>query len=226
MEGEGRQPNVVKLTGKELGDFPDTPQGLEALREAAEKELFTFRGQWIENPSLRDASGNLRKVEIRKRGIKEFIHFGANPDKLKMAPKIREIIATAKDPTWENDKPGKRPGVVGYYRMKNMVSVGGAAIPVDVLIEEDQKGLLHYDLLLPKTKAALDSAANGPGVPQQQNVGFRDSGKYTASQDSAQGNFVTRHLQGATNPQPPAPAAGMDGADAGNFVDRYLRGGP
>jgi len=177
---------VVKLTGKELGKFPDTPQGLAALREAAEKELFTFRGQWIENPSLRDASGNLRKVEIRKRGIKEFIHFGANPDKLKMAPKIREIIATAKDPMWENDKPSKNPGVVGYYRMKNMVSVGGAAIPVDVLIEEDQKGLLHYDLLLPKTKAALDSAANGPGVPQQQNVGFRDKGKYTASQDGSQ----------------------------------------
>jgi hypothetical protein len=52
--------------------------------------------------------------------------------------------------------------VLAYYRLHNDVDLNGEAMPVEVLVEEDANGLLHYDFLIEndvaKAKAVLDSS--------------------------------------------------------------------
>lgn len=163
FEGAGVEPaaagedgDQVELTGNELGDFPDTPEGLKSLRAAALEYLESIRGEMIDCPALG------KKVEIRKRGIKEIKKFSANPNKLKLVPGIKKLIRTAFDKSWElNYKKDKKPDVEGYFTLKSRVSIGGEKSVVDLLVEKDSSGLLHYDIIIDRrqTKTALDSSS-------------------------------------------------------------------
>jgi len=109
----------------------------------------------------RDKNGNIREVEIRQRGIDEFIRYSANPNKLKMAAAIESIIETAKDAVSEpNFKPIKKSSTLGYFKLKNRVSIDGDSHLVTVIIEQDLQGYLHYDFMVSaeNTEAALDSS--------------------------------------------------------------------
>jgi hypothetical protein len=227
-----QQAPAIALTGNELGEFPDTPEGLKALREAAKSELMQLRGEWIDVPALQDADGKPRKVEIRKRSIKEFIRFGANPNKLKMVSKIREIIASATNPKWEgNFKTREKPSVVGYYRMSNTVSVGGSSIPVTVLIEQDENNLLHYDLLLPeKAKAALDSAALLPTTPPDHKSEIADDAHFVTLDAVSQGRYVLNlfiegedpdYVEVAEDPASDSDAQPQQGADDVDYLKMF-----
>jgi len=175
--------STVELTGKELGDFPDTPEGLIGLREAARAHFEAKRGKWVKCPAMpKDANGNVREVEIRQRGIDEFIRYSAKPEKLKLAAKVEEIIETAFDSQPEpNFKPTKKRGVLGYYRLKNRVSIAGEPHEVTVLIEQDTSGYLHYDFMLPDTRAktALDSAVFWSKLDPATEAGGSDQGDFT-----------------------------------------------
>ncbi|SFL23949.1 hypothetical protein SAMN05216302_104612 [Nitrosomonas aestuarii] len=180
---------VVVLSGKELGDFPDTPDGLKALRGAARTYLESKRGKWVKCPAMpNDENGNVREVELRQRGIDEFIRYSAKSEKLKLAAKIEEIIETAFNAETEtNFKPEKKPSSIAYYRLKNRVAIDGEAHDVTVLIEQDLQGYLHYDFILPdtKAKAALDSSAalQSEAIPATE-AGVPDTNK-SATLDAA-----------------------------------------
>ena len=149
----------IELTGKELGDFPDTEEGKKELRKAAKSFLMGMRGEQVDCPILG------MPVEIRKRGVDETIAFSANPKKLKLIPAIKSIIKTASEKTWQdNVKKGEKPHVAGYYLLKSGAKLEGEELAIDVLIEKDENGLLHYDLLVERTqtKAALDSSSAAP----------------------------------------------------------------
>lgn len=151
---------TLELKGNELGEFEESPEGKKQLRAAAKDEFNKLRGQWIDCPSLSAAEGENAKIEIRKRGIKEFMAFSGDSRKLKLVAKIAEIIKTATLPTngWQdNEKLDKKPMTLGYYHLENKVSIGGEIIELRVLIEKDQKGLLHYDVILPKHEASFDN---------------------------------------------------------------------
>lgn len=155
---------VVSLTGKELGDFPDTEEGKKALRAAAKASLLSLRGKMVTCPILGEP------VEIRKRGIKETMRFSANPDKLKMIAAIESIIGSASEKSWEeNYKKEDKPYIEGYFTLKSRVSVEDRAFVVDVLIEKDGNGVFHYDLIIDreKTKTALDSASGAASVARR-----------------------------------------------------------
>lgn len=150
----------LELKGNELGEFEDTPEGKKQLRAAAKNEFNKLRGQWIACPSLSATEGENAKIEIRKRGIKEFMAFSGDSRKLKLVAKIAEIIKTATLSTngWQdNEKLDKKPMVAGYYHLENKISIDGEIIELRVLIEKDQKGLLHYDVILPKHEAIFDN---------------------------------------------------------------------
>lgn len=80
---------AVKVSGTELGDFPDTPEGKKSLRAAVKAHLEGLRGQMVDCPVLG------AKVEIRQRGIKETLAFSGNPKKLKLLHAIPQIIGAA-----------------------------------------------------------------------------------------------------------------------------------
>lgn len=151
---------ILELKGNELGEFEESSEGKKQLRAAAKDEFNKLRGQWIDCPSLSAAEGENAKIEIRKRGIKEFMAFSGDSRKLKLVAKIAEIIKTATFPTngWQdNEKLDKKPMTLGYYHLENKVSIDGEIIELRVLIEKDQKGLLHYDVILPKHEASFDN---------------------------------------------------------------------
>lgn len=151
---------ILELKGNELGEFEDTPEGKKQLRAAAKDEFNKLRGQWIDCPSLSATEGENAKIEIRKRGIKEFMAFSGDSRKLKLVAKIAEIIRTAtlSANSWQdNEKLDKKPMVAGYYHLENKISIDGEIVKLRVLIEKDQKGLLHYDVILPKHEASFDN---------------------------------------------------------------------
>lgn len=151
----------IILTGKELGDFPDTPEGKKELRNAAKAEFVKLLGEWVECPALDALEGVNTKVEIRKRGIKEFLAFSGNPKKLKLVAEIANIIKTAKvtSDSWQsNIKADKKRSAAGYYHLANKIKIGDDTLNVTVIIEKDNNGMSHYDVLVPSNVANdLDS---------------------------------------------------------------------
>lgn len=156
--GTGADAPVVELTGDELGDFPDTPEGKKALRQAAIEELTKLRGTWLDCPALG------AQVEIRKRGIDKIKSASADPLKLKIIPRIREILASA---TRIGRKPNydiaNSPSTAAYHTLRARVRVAGLERQVRIVVTEDDKGLFHYDHTLHEEDAILDSAkSEGP----------------------------------------------------------------
>lgn len=150
---------VVVLTGTELGEFPDTPEGKKDLRAAVKAHLEGLRGKMVDCPVLG------AKVEIRQRGIKESLAFSGNPKKLKLLHAIPQIITAATEAQRsENNKRDTKPDVVAYYDLKSTATLGDEHLSVRVVIEQDSNGLLHYDLMInsPTKKAMLDSTGRSP----------------------------------------------------------------
>lgn len=161
----------VELTGDEFGEFPDTPDGIKALRAEVRAHLETLRGKWVDCPALG------RKVEIRARSIKEMMAFSGNPLKLRALAALEHIIRIGREPQREaNWKPEKKGASIAYYRLRSLVHIAGKPHTFIVVIEEDGQGFLRYDLMLPKTKAALDSsaAASEPALPPDHDSGNTD----------------------------------------------------
>jgi Large polyvalent protein-associated domain 3 len=145
-----------EMTGNELGEFPDTADGKKQLRAAVKSHLQSLRGRWI----LCESIG--KEIEIRKRGIKETLAFSGDTRKLKILAAIEHLIRVSKPAHPENFREGnnkpKSKDALAYYRMQASPVLEGESISVEIIIEEDVNGLLHYDVLVPKTKTALDSA--------------------------------------------------------------------
>lgn len=174
--GGDRAAAPIVINGDELGEFPDTPEGLKDLRAAARGFLSALRGQWI------DCAALSRKVEIRRRSIKEMMAFSGNPKKLKLIPAIVQIIGTATNAQREaNNDPASKRNVLAYYRLHNTVQLAGESVPVQVIVEEDDKGLLHYDFLvskdLKKQSAVLDSSHTADAPGSILNDDSRDAGE-------------------------------------------------
>lgn len=149
----------VSVSGLELGEFPDTPEGKKELRAAVKAHLESLRGQMV------DCSALGQKVEIRQRGIKESLAFSGNPKKLKLLHAIPQIISAAQIvERSENHKRDKKTTVEAYFYLKSTVFLAGELIAVRVVIEQDVSGKLYYDLLIdpPKEKAMLDSTGRSP----------------------------------------------------------------
>ncbi|MGL5453072.1 MAG: hypothetical protein ACRDBT_11960, partial [Aeromonas sp.] len=201
---DGAMP-VIELTGEELGEFPDTKDGM-ALRRVATKKFLeeNIKGKWIECAAIGE------KIELRQRGIDESINWSAKPKKLKALVAIEQIIRGATSPNYQsNTKGNKKPGVVEYIHLKNKVSIDGEVTSFRVVIERDTAGLLHYDLILDtkdaQTKAALDSSSAAtvgqlipdtkPGVRLEQNI-VLDSAKINFIFDSASGLVLNLFIEG------------------------------
>jgi hypothetical protein len=140
---------TIELTGKELGDFPDTPVGKKALRTAAKIYLHEMVGVWIPCPALAG------EVEIRRSGARKIISLSGDTRKLKLVPAIANIIQTSEKLATtlpydgEADKSAR-----AYHILHAEVSLEGTAVIVRTVIKEDVAGKFHYDMSVVETKRA------------------------------------------------------------------------
>ena len=186
--------NANELTGQELGNFDlSNTESVKQLRQATREHLERLRGKWIFNHHL-DAD-----IEIRQRGIDEMIRYSANPVKLQILANIENLIATAKSvgSGFEvNGKPAEKPHIAHYFRLWNTSKVNGESFPIQIVIEQDEKGLLHYDVVLTdEQKAVLDSTRTPSSkswnvVPNQNDYALDDIDSDNESQGDNLNLFV------------------------------------
>ena len=192
---EGHEPKPVTLTGKELGDFPDTEEGTKELRKAAKAFLMGMRDEWV------FCKGLGKEVQIRKRGIKETIAFSADIRKLKALAAIKQIISGADSPIREdNFKKNEKPDVVAYYHLRNSINLDGATLPLTVVVQEDDKGFMHYDMLIDRnvveTKTALDSSSAASVRASTPNHNSGNAHTLSIALDSIGGEVVNLFFDG------------------------------
>lgn len=146
---------IVELTGKELGDFPETEEGKKALRETAKAQMNTMLGTWIPCPAL---DGD---VEIRKSGIKKFISTSADTRKLRLVSALDQIIRNGKKLAsrlpYNNDSD---KSARAYHVLRTEVSISGQTVAVRTVIKEDANGKFHYDATIHAPDIIFDSAQN------------------------------------------------------------------
>lgn len=136
----------VELTGDEFG----SNNSLDELRTKAIAYLRDLKSEYVNIPALQNVE-NDTQVEIRERGIKHIETYSADPRKLQILAKIKEILATAEYIySADNTKTDKKPNVERYHYLKNTVQLDGKPFEFVLVIEKDQKGLLHYDILTNK----------------------------------------------------------------------------
>lgn len=138
---------VVKLSGNELGEHAD----IRGLRKAAEDVLWDMRKTAIDHPDLGE-------ISINQRGMKKIISAGANPDKLKMIPKLPEIV---KESTLMSTTPNYGPNkdIAKYHWLEGKVELNGKIHRVGSQIAEYRDGHKVYnfnaDLDTPNIKGPL-----------------------------------------------------------------------
>lgn len=186
--------NANELTGQELGNFDlSNTESVKQLHQATREHLERLRGKWIFNHHL-DAD-----IEIRQRGIDEMIRYSANPVKLQILANIENLIATAKSvgSGFEvNGKQAEKPHIAHYFRLWNTSKVNGESFPIQIVIEQDEKGLLHYDVVLTdEQKAVLDSTRTPSSkswnvVPNQNDYALDDIDSDNESQGDNLNLFV------------------------------------
>ena len=144
---------AVELSGKELGDFPDTPEGKKQLRSAAKQKLDNMIGEWVTCPAL---SGD---VEIRKSGVKKVISHSGDARKLKVVSAIDQVIGKAKKLSTRKPHDGDvDKSAKLYHILRTEIALEEVPLAVRVVIKEDIHGQFHYDITIHDNGAVFDSA--------------------------------------------------------------------
>jgi hypothetical protein len=135
---------MIVLTGKELGDFPETQEGYQAMRKIAEAHFKqALRNRVIECPAL-EAS-----VTLRMRGGKHMLNVGATRQKLMLFPAIPQMIQCAK--LIRQSKPtNKAANITDYYVLECHIGIRGIEVVARLIVERDNQGRLLYDMAINK----------------------------------------------------------------------------
>lgn len=139
---QGASSAPIEITGNELGDYKDIK---ELRQKAVDYYKNNLQGKYAQNPKL-------GKVLFSRKGKKEFGHFSANPDKLKMVVALKKILDTSSDVKTEDLHKKRNDGAVRFHRVAGKVKIGTEteSRAVKVLVWEDRDGNKFYDLELPK----------------------------------------------------------------------------
>ncbi len=147
LENSNDEP-VIKLTGEEFGYNEGLTIG--ELREKAISSLAEIRDQWIDVPAL-SVFEKEPKIQMRQRGIDHMESFSPNHEKLLLIAHIKDVLKTSQFLYKEkNKKTDKKPDVELYYYLHNTFIYDKKPLHCVVVVEKDQTGLLHYDVVLGK----------------------------------------------------------------------------
>jgi len=152
----------VTLTGDELGQFEDTPEGAKALREAAKAHFTAMLGQWVPCPAL---GGD---VELRKSGMKKVLSLSGDKRKLKLIPAIKQMIGAAvKVSQQQTYAPEREQNIVAYHLLRATATLAGESLAVRFIVKQDDKGAFHWDHTVHAADAVFDSVAGKGKGPDE-----------------------------------------------------------
>lgn len=139
--------NIVKITGKEFGGYTDSN---DLRRKAYKYFQDNLQGQYVRHPTL-------GKIKFIRRGIDKLKSTSADIDKLKLVPKIKEIIETSQFLRSETPKKPHR-NIVKFHYLSNNVNLEGKNIDVFISIAEDNEGNFFYNINKDKNQPSQDDA--------------------------------------------------------------------
>lgn len=224
-DGTGRvlfQSPAVVVRGDELG-VPEGA-GIKEYIAAARKyhdalKYESEHGKPVIQPQLG------KPVRFSSKGWRKNQSNGANPDKWKLFPKLREIIEHSTLLRTEEVGKPRRDGFTRFHWVESDVDLGGGLRRVGLTLAEDKDGNLFYNL-----NADVDAWAQKSGssnLPAQSMAGesgplLQDASASVASNIGTDADGVNLHIlpRGGR-----ANALGSTTADAdGNYVIQLFRG--
>ncbi len=224
-DGSGQvlfQSPAVVVRGDELG-VPEGA-GIKEYIAAARKyhdalKYESEHGKPVIQPQLG------KPVRFSSKGWRKNQSNGANPDKWKLFPKLREIIEHSTLLRTEEVGKPRRDGFTRFHWVESDVDLGGGLRRVGLTLAEDKDGNLFYNL-----NADVDAWAQKSGssnLPAQSMAGesgplLQDASASVASNIGTDADGVNLHIlpRGGR-----AHALGSTTADAdGNYVIQLFRG--
>ena len=133
----------IVLTGKELGDFPDTDEGKKEMRQAAYSRLVELAN---ENASVFCKAIDA-DVYFNKSGAKKFKVLSGDPKKIQLVAAIKDIIKQGqlvKRDIRSYDAEEQRLGIT-YDILRTKVEVDGVDVAVRTVIRKLEDGKYQYD---------------------------------------------------------------------------------
>lgn len=160
----------IELTGKEFGYSEN--MSIDELREKAIQHLeTTMRNDWVDVPALKQVE-ETTKVQLKQRGFNHIKSHSPSPEKLLILSKIKQLLSTSKYLySVDNVKTSKKVDVEKYHFLTKQFKFKDKLSTCVVVIEKDQNGMLHYDILMDKyaqlyldraKKAIFDNLGNRP----------------------------------------------------------------
>ncbi|MBO7244878.1 MAG: hypothetical protein J6V53_06335 [Alphaproteobacteria bacterium] len=111
------------------------------MRDDAKKYLKDIiRKQNISHPEL-------GKIRVSNVGIKEFLHYTGNLDKIALVPHLKELIETSRVGAKEKLTHPRKDNIIAFYPLYNDVIIDGKHYNITIKIGVDNKGNLFYTLL-------------------------------------------------------------------------------
>ncbi|GHV47830.1 hypothetical protein FACS1894204_11630 [Synergistales bacterium] len=139
--------DVISVTGKELGEFNLSEPGSETykaeLKRLREKAFDYYDKTLSHDKTSHPAIG---EIGFAGKGRKKTFSNSANPKKLMLFPKIRELLKTARlVKTEENLKKDKNPNIRRFFTLQNTAVIGGVSELVTMTVYEDNRGNFYYN---------------------------------------------------------------------------------
>lgn len=138
----------IEVTGQEIGDFTDTN---DLRRKAYKFFKDNLQGKYAEHPVL-------GKIKFIRRGIDKVKSTSADIDKLKLVPKIKEIIETSQYLRSEDANKPREDNIVKFHYLSNNITFEGKPLNVFVSIAEDNEGNFFYNINKDKNQPSQDNA--------------------------------------------------------------------
>ncbi|MEE6074523.1 defense against restriction DarA-related protein, partial [Avibacterium paragallinarum] len=147
-----QQEQPIVISGKEFGEFDtETEEGKKALRE----EAFNYLKGLAESGETVFCKALNANVGFSSTGAKKYKSTSGNPIKSKLATKIKEIIANAKEFKEKEQTYDANEKAMFYHYLKTPVTVNGESFGVRVVVREDHNGKFHYDLQVAESIEAI-----------------------------------------------------------------------
>lgn len=171
----------IKISGNELGEIKDTN---DLRRKAYKYFQENLQGNYASHPVL-------GKIKFIRKGIDKVKSTSADIDKLKLVPKIKDIIETA---TYLRSETPEKPhgNIVKFHYLSNSVNLEGKNIDVFISIAEDNEGNFFYNINKDKNQPSQDDA-----VQMRSGEGLADKSAININIASKEENVNSSLRQGA-----------------------------
>lgn len=143
------------------------------MRDAAKNYLRdVVRKQDITHPKL-------GKIRVSNVGIKEFLHYTGNLDKLALVPHLKELIETSEVGEKEDLKHPRKDNIVAFYPLYNDAYIDGKPYDITTKIGVDNKGNLFYTVLMDDKNSLQEgeSETKSGAIEEAININITPSGR-------------------------------------------------